>query len=363
MKNKMMDYIYSQPSKRITYSDYMGMALYDPDEGYYMKRKEKIGRNGDFITTSNVADIYGQLLAKWVAKLVVKSNLPLAFCEVGGGNGRFAKAFLQEWSKQSSKQLNYYIVEESPYHRELQLEELKEYISSVKQIRSLAELTPFNGIIFSNELFDALPVHVIEKNGEMLEEVMITVSGAELSEINVPLENEKILKYLENHELTLSNHQRIEIPLAMEMMMEQMSNVLETGIVLTVDYGYTNEEWCEPARKKGSLRGYYKHQLIEDVLQNPGEMDLTSHVHFDAFIQLGEEKGLSLIKKLRQDEFFLKIGILEELQENYDPNPFSEKSKRNRAIRSLVVPSSMSNSFHVIVQHRGLSWLMDDIIV
>ena len=109
----------------------------------------------------------------------------------------------------------------------------------------------------------------------------------------------------------------------------------------------------EPQEAKGSLRGYYQHQMIDNVLQHPGEMDITTHIHFDWLIQKGEQAELEFHSKLRQDEFLLKAGILKELENHYDPNPFSEVSKRNRAIRSLIMPSGMSSFFHLVIQQKG----------
>jgi len=152
----------------------------------------------------------------------------------------------------------------------------------------------------------------------------------------------------------LNEQQRIEIPLQMETMVRSMAKALQRGLILTVDYGYTNEEWLEPARRNGSLRGYYKHQQFNQILELPGEMDITSHVHFDALVKMGDHYKLKFVQKWRQDEFLLAAGILEELQENHDPNPFSETSKRNRAIRSLIIPGGMSASFHVILQEKEI---------
>jgi len=68
----------------------------------------------------------------------------------------------------------------------------------------------------------------------------------------------------------------------------------------------------------------------------------------------GEKRGLRFVEKLRQDEFFLKIGILEELQEHTDPDPFSPVSRRNRAIKTLLLPGGISSHFHVILQKKNL---------
>ncbi|WML40550.1 SAM-dependent methyltransferase [Neobacillus sp. OS1-2] len=344
----------------ITYADYMEAVLYHPKFGYYMKEKQKIGRQGDFITTSNISDVYGRLVAKWFSHICQTTSLPAVFCEIGAGNGRFAKAFLQEWNDSIKTSLQYIIVESSPYHLKLQQEMLLPE-HSVVQVGSLSEIDHFEGMIFSNELFDALPVHVIEKIDGKLFEVMVGAENNGLYEMKLPLTNPEILSFLEVGKINLKEKQRIEIPLPMEKVIQEIATVLTKGIVVTADYGYTNDEWMDPRRAEGSLRGYYQHTMIHDVLQHPGEMDITTHIHFDSLIQKGAQEGLHLLTKLRQDEFLLKAGILKELENHYDPNPFSEVSKRNRAIRSLVMPSGMSSYFHIIVQQKGLQLSESDL--
>jgi SAM-dependent MidA family methyltransferase len=337
----------------ISYAEYIEAVLYHPELGYYMKNKQKIGGQGDFITTSNISDIYGRMMAKWFSRVCRENNLNPIFCEIGAGNGRFAHAFLQEWEESIKTSLKYIIVESSPYHLHLQNEILKHKFR-VKQVHSLNQLDPFEGMVFSNELFDALPVHVIEMDNGQLYEVMVGINNESLYEEKVPLTNPFIFSFLEESGVELKEKQRIEVPLLMEGMVRDISRVLKKGIVVTADYGYTNEEWKHPSRKKGSLRGYYQHRMIDDVLEHPGGMDITTHIHFDWLVQKGEQAELLFHSKLRQDEFLLKAGILKELENHYDPNPFSELSKRNRAIRSLIMPSGMSSFFHLILQQKGM---------
>jgi SAM-dependent MidA family methyltransferase len=359
MFNYLKSFISNSPTKLISYAEFISAALYHPELGYYMKNNEKIGPQGDFITTSNVSDIFGRTIARWFASVCKQYQLRPVFCEIGAGNGRFANAFLQEWEETVKTPLTYFIVESSPYHRKLQSELLSENFS-VKQVETLEELNNFEGMIFSNELFDALPVHVVEKTGGMVYEIMIGINNEELFEQRVPLTNKEILHFLQENEIQLNENQRIEIPIEMGKMLLKMSKTLLKGFIVTVDYGYTKEEWMEPARAKGSLRGYYQHQMIDNVLSNPGEMDITTHIHFDWLIKRGEQVDLNLIMKLRQDEFLLKTGILTELENHFDPNPFSEVSKRNRAIRSLIMPSGMSTYFHVLIQQKGVMLDNDD---
>jgi SAM-dependent MidA family methyltransferase len=345
--------ISESPTNLISYAEYMEAVLYHPEYGYYMKDKKKIGGQGDFITTSNISDVYGRILAKWFANVCKKFDLEPNFCEIGAGNGRFAHAFLSEWDNSIKTDINYMIVESSPYHLKLQNELIPSH-HKVLQVNSLDEIHAFEGMVFSNELFDALPVHVIEKKNGQLFEVMVGLKNDILYEEKVLLTNPAIYSFLEESMLELKDQQRIEVPLLMQNMVQNISNVLTKGIVVTADYGYTKEEWKHPLRKKGSLRGYYQHRMIDDVLEHPGEMDITTHIHFDWLIQQGEQAELLFHSKLRQDEFLLKAGILNELENHYDPNPFSEAAKRNRAIRSLIMPSGISSFFHLIIQQKGM---------
>ncbi|KKK33203.1 cytoplasmic protein [Mesobacillus campisalis] len=352
MEKHIKNLIASSPYNMISYADYIAAALYHPEEGYYMNSRDKIGREGDFFTTSNISSIFGRLVAKWYESKYGILGLPAAVCEIGGGNGRFAQAFLKGWHSCTSTPLSYHLVETSPYHRELQ-EAALEGFEGVSFYREIEELGSFEGLVFSNELFDALPVHVIQKKQGKLHELMVTVGDEGFFETSIPLENEAIDDYLRKHGITLEEGQRLELPLEMENVVKNLASAVSKGLVVTVDYGYTNEEWRQPARSEGSLRGYYRHQMKTNILERPGSMDITSHVHFDPLIQQGEEHGLRFISKARQDEFLIGIGILDELAETSGTDPFSEKGKRNRAIKSLILPGGISSSFHVLIQGKG----------
>ncbi|MEI2355914.1 class I SAM-dependent methyltransferase [Mesobacillus zeae] len=353
MKNYMEDLIQNSPRGVISYADYIGAALYHPELGYYMRDNVKIGTHGDFITSSNFSDVYGNILAKWYANNYRTLGLSAAVCEMGGGNGRFAKAFLDGWKKHSQEKLTYFLIEASPFHLQLQKEQLTGY-EEIRFAGSPTELQDFKGLFFSNELFDALPVHVVEKQSGTVMEVMVGMDNGMLTERFVPLENSELEKFLDREGYNLAEGQRLEVPLEMNKVLESISCLVTKGLVLTVDYGYRKTEWMEPARFRGSLRGYRQQRMVHDILQDPGKMDITSHVHFDALINSGEELDLHFVTMKPQDKFLIEIGILDELAENYNPDPFSGISRRNRAVRSLIMPGGISSAFHVIVQEKGL---------
>ncbi len=341
--------------KRLNYAEFMNFFLYDPVEGYYMKEQKKIGANGDFYTSSNVSDIFGIVLADVFIELI-KKGMSAEVIELGGGTGRLARAILNRWQEadnDSFQKLTYTIIETSPYHRNLQKEILEPYMSCVKQYESLNGIKKKSAIVFSNEFFDAFPVHVIKKCDNQLYEIYVVEQDNIVSEEYCPLENKEILQFLEEQQMELVNGQRFEIPLAMKNFLQTELLFLEEAMLFTIDYGYTNEEWALPQHKDGSLRGYANHQLINNPLTRPGEIDLTTHVHFDALNFYGSKAGWLWDGLFRQDEFLLNAGILNYLQEHFDPNPFSEVSKKNRAIRSLITDGGMSPYFRVAIQRKG----------
>jgi SAM-dependent MidA family methyltransferase len=354
-------YIRQSEQQGIPYSEYMDLALYHPVHGYYMKKGEKVGKNGDFLTSPHMFPVFAKVLARFFDEAVKQGSVPPAICEIGGGDGRFARQVLQEWkaiSPPTFSKLVYYVVEKSPYHQQKQQEGLKEY-PQLKYFHSLEELKAgigiFKGIVFSNEWLDALPVDVVEqRKGELHEGWVSLNDGDELTNRWVPLQNEQIKKYVEEHHLLLREGQRMEIPLAMLKKLEELHNLFEAGMMVTIDYGYTFEELQHPVHAQGSLRGYLQHQLVSDPLLHPGEMDLTAHIHLDSFVEKGKQLGADVVVSQRQHEFLLEAGILNLLQEHAECNPFSPASKQNRAIRSLVMDGGMSPHFQVIVQEKGI---------
>ncbi|WP_170971561.1 class I SAM-dependent methyltransferase [Peribacillus simplex] len=357
MKNHLKELIAGSPQKRISYHDYMEAVLYAPNIGYYVRAKKKIGSRGDFYTSGNVGDAFGRSLARWFVYLIKSCGVSPKIIEVGAGDGKLAYDILvsmKELEPQIWDSLTYILVDESPFHRRLQQERIGMFKQAVSAA-CLEKWTKVNGILFSNELFDALPVHVIEKYKGALVEVFVTEKEGDLVEVREPLDNPDILSYLTERTITLNEKQRYEVPLKMVREYEKIVSCIESGILLTIDYGYTEREWKEPAHLQGSLRGYFEHQMIKDPLMYPGNMDLTTHIHFDTLIEIGKRKDLSNQGLFLQNEFLLKAGILEELRDHQGTDPFSKTAKRNRAIRGLIVPGGFSEHFKVLLQSKNLA--------
>lgn len=361
LKQAIYQEIENSKDKAIPYSAFINLALYHPVEGYYQNNQTKIGKEGDFYTSSFVHEIFAQQLGEFFTKVCNQTDLPKRICEIGGGDGRFAQqisSFLPEL------EWEYILIESSPFHRS-KINEKNYNFKKLHVFESIEEaihkLNGLEGIIFSNEWLDAFPVDVVEKKNNQCYEVMVSINPeGQLCEKHMPLSKEK-KAWLEKFNITLDEGFRTEIPPFLFGELNKVNQLLSKGLIVTIDYGYTDEERKHPSRKDGSLRGYKKHQLINDVLKNPGEMDITHHVHWDVIKSIGEELGWTFVDQMKQREFLVKTGILQKLVNHDSTDPFSLESKKNRAIRSLIMGDGIGNSFDVSIQSKGISKDIDSL--
>lgn len=353
LKHVIINEIERSSEASITFERFMALSLYHPRYGYYQKDGPKTGISGDFFTSTSVHDVYPRVLARAFINEIQNNEYAPIIVDAGSGDGKFISSFLDEvkfLDHQFYKKLHYFVLESSPYHQQLITDRTKQHhvqiypsLSSIKKV-----LPKLNGILFSNELLDAFPVRVIEKQQELVEVCVGLDECNCFTEVYIPCTDPAIQNWIARHELQMSDGQRIEIPLAMGKWLDEIGSWLDTGKVITVDYGYTNEEWKSPERRRGSLRGYRNHQLIENVLQSPGEMDITTHVHIDAIKNIGLSHGMKWVSCMPQGEFLLKEGLLQFLQPTNPNDPFSKEYKQNRAIRWLAE----SNQFLVMIQEK-----------
>lgn len=350
----MFSLINPEVTKYISYAEYIEGRLYDKTNGYYMKEIPKIGKIGDYYTSVTMGSILAEVIADTFIHSVIKDNSAPIFCEVASGTGHFAKAFMDYVKKNFLSlyhEITYISVEKSPYHLKIQKGRLNGY--PIEFYQELSEIDSFSGMIFSNEWFDALPVHVIRKNQGQLCEIMLQRMNRKFYEVEVPLTNKEIWEYLSCFpELHIQNGQRVEIPLMMIQQYKRLLEILEKGWLITIDYGYTFSELQQPERIDGTLRGYKNHKMIQNILEDQEDLDITHHIHFESLIETGNKYNVKTINFVRQDDFLIRQGVLNKLVESENLDPFSEVHKRNRVIRSLIDPGGISSYFHVLLQKK-----------
>ncbi|NOU85150.1 SAM-dependent methyltransferase [Paenibacillus sp. LMG 31460] len=355
--------IQSADFQAITFRDYMEICLYSEPYGYYRNERPKIGKQGDFYTSSSIGSVMGEMVASFICKqLNIESphTEPVHVVEWGGGNGRMALHILGEIKRNEPAvyaRLTYTIIESSAYHRQQQRSMLEGY-DQVIQFTSEAEWlaqTPEDQIyVLANELLDAFPIHRIRYKDLLFQESYVKWQEEEqiFQEIWRPISSQRILDFLERSKVQWLDGQIGEINLEAESWVSRVAERIRTGSCMIIDYGDTAEELFAPHRYNGTLMCYRKHQAQDDPFIHQGEQDMTSHVNFTSCQLAARQSGFTDCQLQTQREFLVEQGILQRLQDHYDTNPFSEVSKRNRSIRQLLLSDQMSELFKVFVASK-----------
>ncbi|MEK7238907.1 MAG: SAM-dependent methyltransferase, partial [Nitrospirota bacterium] len=232
---------------------------------------------------------------------------------------------------------------------------------------SLRELNNIRGCIFSNELLDAFPVHIIEivnedypsptplPQGEgvrgRVKEIYVAFDGNKIIELKQDISSIDIINYIKEFSIDIPNGYRTEINLKIKDWLKEISEILTEGFILTIDYGYTAEEYYDEERTKGTLLCYYKHQVNENPYENIGEQDITAHVNFSSLRKWGEEIGFKTIGYCPQGTFLISLGIDEAITELYSNSPDYESEILK--IKGLILPHGMGESHKVMIQYKG----------
>ncbi len=342
----------------ISFRDFMDMALYYPELGYYTSRKDKIGGYGDFFTSSELDKAFGQLLAKQFAQIF--SNLKdkdFSIVEIGAGKGYLAYdilSYLKDTYPDVYHNIKYILIEKSPYHIQIQ----KEILSEFENVAWLMDISDFEdesitGIVFSNELFDSFPVHLIRKKNGKIYEIFITLDQDE-NIIEVEKEPSiQILEYLSELKINIPEGMTTEINLDAKDYIQKIGKKLKKGYVITIDYGYPSKELYKPYRMRGTLLCYYKHRYSENFYENVGLQDITSHVNFSALKYYGEKVGLQTLGFTDQAHFLTNLGLMEIIADLQQKDDFSSFERLNR-LKTLVLPKGMGEKFKVLVQYKNV---------
>ncbi len=331
----------------ITFKEFMELALYHPEWGYYSSSASRIGKEGDFFTSASVGDLFGRMLARQIAEMVDVLGGSPTVVEMGAGQGYLARDVLLEFER-LERSCTYCIVERSPAMRTKQQEILKD-LTHVEWVDDLGDVAPFCGVLFSNELVDSFPVHLVEMCEDGLKEVYISFEDGEFAETLREPSTGEIEKYFRELGVTLSVGFRTEVNLEAVRWIELVGDSLGKGFVITVDYGYPSHELYQPYRSRGTLMAYKGHRTSEDVLAQPGEQDITSHVNFSALKHWGEKVGLKTLGFTDQSHFLLSLGLLDLLNEG-DGLEMSQVLKA----KTLIMPGGMGDTFKVLIQGKGV---------
>jgi SAM-dependent MidA family methyltransferase len=353
----------------IGFARFMDLALYHPNLGYYEGRRP-VGQRGDYYTSVGAGGLFGELLAfvfaEWRAGC---RNERFQIVEGGAHDGRLARDIL-EWFHRwgaGAHEVEYWIVEPSPRRQAWQRETLGEWADRVRWAYDWDDraVGSVQGVIFSNELLDAMPVRRwawdaaarrwFEWGVGVAEGQFVWVrlewptpqreAGGEAGPCRIgdffPLSAELLAVLPDGFTLETC-------PAAMTWW-RKAAESLAHGRLLTVDYGLTAEEFLSPSRSRGTVRAYRRHRVSDAVLDRPGHQDLTAHVNFSALRAVGEAAGLDTERFETQGRFLVRVvREIERQPERFAP----WTTARRRQLATLVHPEHLGRSFWVLAQSR-----------
>ncbi len=343
----------------ITFHDWMDAALYDEHQGYY-RRPDRVrqGRTGDYRTAPETSPLFGATFANYFAKTYLDLGRPerWTICEAGAGRGDFAHAALTalQTSFPEVFQATRFLIDEIGDEARHAAQEKLSRFSACVEFRSINELTsPFVGIIFSNELLDAFPVHRVIGGAGTLGEMYVDINEAGHFVWTTGDLDPRVAHYCEQINLQLGEDQVFEVNLAVEDFVTRAASLIERGLLITVDYGASRAELLNaPSRNAGTLRAFHRHRMMDDVLAHPGEQDLTTTIDWTQVEDAGARHGLELLRRQRLDQFLLSEDLMGQLLSVGHNADSAEFLRLNAGARELIMPDSMATYFQVMVQRK-----------
>lgn len=347
----------------LSFRRYMELALYHPEHGYYEQPELcQTGRKGDFYTSVSVGSVFGELLAWFILAQTKDLTRPIEIVEAGAHAGHLARDILQTLRGIAPELLvhtRYRILDPSPARRAVQAETLKEFSAHISWVNGIEELPDdsVRGVILSNELLDAFPVHRIgwsaadkswfewlvdwKHDSPMWFRSETASFPAELK-LALPPVSPELADLLPDGFTT-------ELCPAATQWWSTAARKLNAGWLLTFDYGIEGLDFLSPERAQGTLRAYRQHRMVENPLADPGEQDLTAHVNFTAIREAGEAAGLSTIHDEPQARFLPRILAAEGSARRPD---FKWAPAKIRQFQTLTHPDYLGRSFRVLAQRR-----------
>jgi len=344
----------------LTFARFMEIALYDPERGYYRGAAARPGRGGDFLTAPEAHEIFGRALARFVDELWRSLGRPSRFTirEHGAGTGALVAALLAGLDADGSgalAALRYQAVEVEPARTAALRARLE--AAGRAGVLEPEDDRPIDGLIFANEVLDALPTQrVVIRDGE-LREVFVAVDGdGGLIDVEGAPSTPLLARRLTDEGVELGEGQRAEICLAIDGWVDRLAAGLGRGVALLIDYGHPAGELYDPSRRAaGTLAAYLRHQVHDDPYRAIGRQDLTAHVDVTAVERAAATAGLAHLGTTTQAAFLDGLGAGDILV-GYQSGPAATLQaylEARAALVRMIDPAAMGR-FRVMAFGRGL---------
>jgi SAM-dependent MidA family methyltransferase len=365
LSQKIMAEIASQGGW-IAFSRYMDMALYEPGMGYYSAGAHKLGAGGDFTTAPELSPLFGAAMVETllpVLRGLQDQGLPTQILEFGAGTGKLAESILTRLDDLGFSLDHYNIIEISPDLAQRQEERLKHLLEKIclsTQCHWLSAIpSNFKGIILANEVIDAIPCDaIIYQNGFWYWQGVAVIDGKFAWTAGKPVEQSLLPKTL----LTgnFSENDVTELHLPANAWMRQVAKHLDTGLFLTLDYGFPETEYYHVQRLAGTLMAHHRHHAIQDPFHLPGLCDVTTHVEWSQIARSALEEQVDDVYLNNQASYLLDAGIGDIALEIGDPSKPETFLPISNALQKLLSEAEMGELFKVFAFSKKLHDLLPD---
>lgn len=331
---------------KITFAEFMEMALYYPGLGYYTSGKSRVGADGDFFTSPATHPVFAALITLQLEQMWHMLGNPGDFTvvEMGAGKGLLARdivSYAENFLPDFSKALRYVARERS--------------VVSVVKGEKLASSPQVAGCVLSNELLDALPTHLVMMENGRLREIYVSLDDDRFVEVTDVPSSSQLEARLNAEGTVIPEGCRTEINLDIERWMADVDSTLERGYVLIIDYGYAARELYAPGRSRGTLMTYYRHTPAESPYIRIGEQDITSHVDFTTASLAGEKRGWNTLTLISQRQFLVNLGFNVFLEAIARRGLGYQEYLANRYSMLELVRREGMGDFRVLIQSKGMA--------
>jgi len=347
----------------LPFSQYMERCLYAPGLGYYSAGRLKFGAAGDFVTAPELGDVFARCVARAVLPTLAALGADADFLELGGGSGAFAAAALQAFAADGHLPRRYLMLEPSADLRERQRARIAarlppELASRVHWLERPPE-EDWHGVLFANEVIDALPATRFAMHGhEVHEEHVAQGEDGSLRRVDRPADAlvSGAVRHLERSlGAEFPDGYRSEVLPQLPYWIDAVTGSLRSGLLLFVDYGYVRREYYLPERSDGTLMAHYRHHAHDDPLWLPGMNDLTASVDFTALAEACSHAGGEIAGYWSQAQFLLGAGLPEVFaQEQALAADAQAQLRLAGEVKRLTLPEAMGERFQAMLVARAL---------
>ncbi|HUP50772.1 MAG TPA: SAM-dependent methyltransferase [Thermoanaerobaculia bacterium] len=341
----------------MSFADFMEIALYHPQLGYYSRAEDPVGKGGDFVTGPALSPLFAFALGRLLREFLSRAGDEVStVVDIGCGDGSLIHSLWDE-ARMMPRAPRFYGVDRSLER----IDAAHGAGGAPRFVRSLEEV-PGDGVhlLIANELFDALPFARLVQRGEHLHELWVTERDGELDwsehEAAAPYED-----YFAARGVELADGQFVDLSLEWEREYAGICRYLRRGLIVTFDYGFPEKQLFDARfRRFGTAASYQRHRVSRDLLAEPGLRDLTAHINFTDLIRGGEREGLRTLYFDRQAKFLLALGAagyellrpVEEMEIASLEEGVATLERRDEA-RRLLLPDGIGDDLRVLVQEKG----------